>query len=49
VVEYIADHVAVMHRGCIEESGPTAALLADPREDYTRRLLAAVPRWGVSR
>ena len=48
VVEYIADHVAVMHRGRIEESGPTAALLADPREDYTRRLLAAVPRWGAS-
>ncbi|MDL2337414.1 MAG: ABC transporter ATP-binding protein [Pseudomonadota bacterium] len=44
VVEYIADHVAVMYRGRIEESGPTAALLADPREEYTRRLLAAVPR-----
>jgi peptide/nickel transport system ATP-binding protein len=44
VVEYIADHVAVMRRGRIEQTGPTAALLADPREAYTRRLLAAVPR-----
>jgi len=44
VVEYIADRVAVMHRGRIEETGPTAALLAEPREAYTRRLLAAVPR-----
>jgi peptide/nickel transport system ATP-binding protein len=44
VVEYIADRVAVMHRGRIVESGPTAALLAHPREGYTRRLLAAVPR-----
>ena len=44
VVEYIADHVAVMHRGRIEEAGPAAELLAHPREDYTRRLLAAVPR-----
>ncbi len=44
VVEYMVDHVAVMHRGVIEETGPTAALLAHPREAYTRRLLAAVPR-----
>ena len=44
VVEYMADHVAVMRRGVIEETGPTAELLADPREAYTRRLLAAVPR-----
>ena len=44
VVEYIADHVAVMYRGCIEETGLTAAVLANPREAYTRRLLAAVPR-----
>jgi len=44
VVEYIADHLAVMHRGRIAEAGPAVELLADPREDYTRRLLAAVPR-----
>jgi peptide/nickel transport system ATP-binding protein len=44
VVEYIADQVAVMHRGRIAEAGPAEELLAHPREDYTRRLLAAVPR-----
>ena len=44
VVEYIADHVAVMNRGRIEESGPAHAVLAHPRSDYTRTLLAAVPR-----
>ncbi len=44
VVEYIADHLAVMHRGRIAEAGPAVELLARPREDYTRRLLAAVPR-----
>jgi peptide/nickel transport system ATP-binding protein len=47
VVEYIADHVAVMHRGRIEEIGPARALLAHPRSDYTRSLLAAVPRIGT--
>ena len=48
VVEYIADHVAVMNRGRIEESGPVSGVLAQPRSDYTRALLAAVPRIGGS-
>ncbi|HEX7440090.1 MAG TPA: ABC transporter ATP-binding protein [Caldimonas sp.] len=44
VVEYIADQVAVMQRGRIEEIGPAAAVLRAPRSAYTRTLLAAVPR-----
>jgi peptide/nickel transport system ATP-binding protein len=44
VVEYIADHVAVMNRGRIEEHGPVRAVLGHPRSDYSRTLLAAVPR-----
>jgi peptide/nickel transport system ATP-binding protein len=44
VVSYIADRVAVMHRGRIVESAPTGELLAHPRETYTRDLLAAVPQ-----
>ncbi len=44
VVEYIADHVAVMQRGRIVEAAPTGALLANPLESYTQDLLAAVPR-----
>ncbi|MFI9595125.1 ABC transporter ATP-binding protein [Nonomuraea sp. NPDC052265] len=38
-----ADVVAVMYRGEIVETGPAAELLADPRHEYTRRLLKAVP------
>jgi peptide/nickel transport system ATP-binding protein len=44
VVEYIADRVAVMRAGCIEEQGPCAEILAQPGTAYTRSLLAAVPR-----
>jgi ABC-type glutathione transport system ATPase component len=31
VVEYIADHVAVMNRGRIEESGSATTVLAQPQ------------------
>ena len=44
VVEYIADQVAVMNRGRIEEAGAARAVLEHPRSEYTRTLLAAVPR-----
>ena len=44
VVEYVADHIAVMQRGRIEESGLAEAVLSRPQSDYTRTLLAAVPR-----
>ncbi len=44
VVEYIADHIAVMRRGRIEEAGTVERVLEAPQSDYTRTLLAAVPR-----
>lgn len=44
VVRQIADVTAVMHRGKIVETGPTGAVLDAPRDDYTRALLAAVPK-----
>lgn len=46
VVADLADRVAVMFRGDLVEVSPVAQLFSDPKEQYTRELLAAVPRIG---
>ena len=43
VVAEIADRVAVLQHGLCVEEGTVAEVLDDPRHDYTKRLLAAVP------
>lgn len=43
VVKFMADMMAVMNDGKIVEFGPSEAIYADPREDYTRRLISATP------
>ncbi|MEU2946820.1 ABC transporter ATP-binding protein [Nocardiopsis alba] len=43
VVADLADDVAVMYRGELVEHGRTTEVLSDPRHEYTRRLLMAVP------
>jgi peptide/nickel transport system ATP-binding protein/oligopeptide transport system ATP-binding protein len=44
VVEHMSDHVIVMHRGRIVESAPAGVIYADPQHEYTKTLLAAVPK-----
>ncbi|MFN2349699.1 MAG: ATP-binding cassette domain-containing protein, partial [Thioalkalivibrio sp.] len=44
VVEYLADTMAVMYQGRVVEYGPTERVSQHPENDYTRKLLAAVPR-----
>ena len=46
VVADLADRVAVMYRGDLIEVSPVRTLFSDPREQYTRDLLAAVPKLG---
>ena len=48
VVEYIADEVAVMRAGRIEEQGSVDRVLGAPQTAYTRTLLDAVPRLTVA-
>jgi peptide/nickel transport system ATP-binding protein len=44
VVRFISDEVLVMKDGRVVEQAPAAQILAAPREEYTQRLLAAIPR-----
>ncbi len=44
VVKFISDEVLVMQNGDVVEQAATRELIAAPREDYTRRLLGAIPR-----
>jgi peptide/nickel transport system ATP-binding protein len=44
VVEYLADEIVVMRGGRVVEAGPAEKVLRQPNADYTRELLAAVPR-----
>ncbi len=44
VVRETSHYVHVMHRGRIVEAAEAQALFAAPREDYTRNLIASVPR-----
>ena len=44
VVRFISDEVLVMKDGVVVEQASAAQILAAPKEDYTKRLLAAIPR-----
>ena len=46
VIAEMADRVAVMLKGRIVEEGPVRQILRQPRHEYTRSLLAAVPGKG---
>lgn len=49
VVAQMADRVVVMYRGNKVEEGPVEAIFENPQHDYTKALLAAVPKLGEMR
>jgi len=46
VVEHISDSVLVMHHGKIVEAAPAEQIYEAPQHEYTRKLLAAVPKFA---
>ena len=46
VVADLADRVVVMYQGDVVEEAAAKVLFAEPKQDYTRKLLAAVPHLG---
>jgi len=48
LVRYLCDRVAVMQRGRLVELGECEQVCDAPREEYTRRLIAATPEMPVS-
>jgi oligopeptide transport system ATP-binding protein len=44
VVHYIADRIAVMYQGKIVEVGPAGEVFHSPKDEYTKRLLASIPK-----
>jgi ABC-type oligopeptide transport system ATPase subunit len=43
VVRAMSDDIAVMNKGQIVEAGPSEEIYANPKDEYTKALLAAVP------
>lgn len=43
VVKYMSDQVLVMNKGRIEEMNDADALYANPQQEYTKKLIAAIP------
>ena len=44
VVRYISDRIIVMNKGKIEESGSADDIYFNPQTEYTKRLIAAIPK-----
>jgi peptide/nickel transport system ATP-binding protein len=48
VVRYISDRILVMNNGKIEESGIADEIYFHPRSDYTKKLIASIPKGVIA-
>lgn len=46
VVQHVADRIIVMNKGKIVEQGAASQVLSQPKEEYTKFLMASVPKIG---
>lgn len=44
----ICDRIAILHQGRIVECGTTVEIVTDPQHEYTRRLMAALPKVSLT-
>lgn len=44
VIRQVCDEISVMHEGKIIEQGPCMDILKAPKEEYTKKLIAAIPK-----
>jgi len=44
VVKFMSDRMIVMNKGKIEEMGPSDEIYNNPKNEYTQRLIAAIPK-----
>jgi peptide/nickel transport system ATP-binding protein len=49
VIRYISDRILVMNKGRIEETGDPETIYRHPQSEYTKRLIAAIPKIQGSR
>ncbi len=47
VVRYISDRIMVMNKGKIEESGTADQIYFNPKSDYTKKLIASIPKGQI--
>ncbi|MEP7142314.1 MAG: ABC transporter ATP-binding protein [Ferruginibacter sp.] len=47
VVHFISDRIIVMHQGEIIEEGPSDEIYFSPKNEYTKKLIAAIPGRGL--